>query len=62
MNAANLAELKTILLKDQQNQGSENNIGQAVDLLDKDFKKFLKTYFNESAPSGLRNVWTVTSQ
>jgi hypothetical protein len=62
VNDANLSELRTILLKDQQNQGAENSIGQAIELLDRDYKKFLKTYFNESAPSGLRNVWTVTSQ
>jgi hypothetical protein len=62
VNDANISELRTILVKDQQNQGAENSIAQAIDLLDKDYKKFLKTYFMESAPSGLRNVWTVTSQ
>jgi hypothetical protein len=59
---AYLVELRTVLIKDQQNQGPENSIGQAIELLDKDYRKFLKTYFNESAPSGLKNVWTVTSQ
>ena len=58
----NLSELRMTLIKDQQNQGAENSIDQAIDLLDKDQNKFLKTYFNESKPSGLRTVWSVTSQ
>ena len=62
VNQVNLTELRIILLKDQQNQGTANPVGQAIELLDKDSDAFLKTYFNESKPSGLRAVWSVTSQ
>ncbi|NEW81605.1 MAG: hypothetical protein GZ094_04480 [Mariniphaga sp.] len=58
----NLTELRMILLEDQQNQGDADPVGQAIELLDKDPEAFLKTYFNESKPSGLRAVWSVTSQ
>ena len=50
----NLRELREILIKDQQNQGAENSIGQAINLLDKDLKKFLKTYFNDAKLSGVK--------
>lgn len=62
VNDANLNELKEVLLKDQQNQGTENPIGLAIGLLEKDMNMFLKTYFIDSEPSGSRNVWSVTSQ
>jgi hypothetical protein len=76
VNDANLSELRAILVKDQQNQGGENEIGKAIDLLDKDLKKFLDVYFNAPIPTGLKadmyfndslppnvkTVWTVTSQ
>ena len=76
VNESNLKELRTILLKDQQNQGGENEVGKAIDLLDKDLKKFLMVYFNKPIPSGVKadfyfndslpsnvkTVWTVTSQ
>lgn len=76
VNESNLKELRTILLKDQQNQGGENEIGKAIDLLDKDLKKFLLVYFNKPLPTGVKadmyfndslptnvkTVWTVTSQ
>jgi len=76
VNETNLKELRTILLKDQQNQGGENEVGKAIDLLDKDLKKFLMVYFNkpiptgvkadfyfnDSLPSNVKTVWTVTSQ
>ncbi|MCK9404416.1 MAG: hypothetical protein M0Q26_13580 [Chitinophagaceae bacterium] len=76
VNEANLSELRTILLNDQQNQGTENYIAQAIELLDKDLKKFLNVYFNKPKPSGVKadmyfneslppevkTVWTVTSQ
>ena len=62
VNEANLNELRTILLKDKQNQRDESVISQAIDLLDKDLPTFLKSYFNESKPSGLRKNDTITSQ
>jgi hypothetical protein len=76
VNESNLKELRTVLLKDQQNQGGENEIGKAVDLLDKDLKKFLLLYFNKPVPTGVKadmyfndslppnvkTVWTVTSK
>ncbi len=75
VNEDNLSELKTILLKDQQNQGGENYIAEALALLDSDLKTFLhkyfnkpvptnikaEMYFNESLPPDVKTVWTVTS-
>ena len=76
VNDANLTELRTILIKDQQNQGAGNLIAPAIEMLDKDVRKFLNTYFNkpkssgvkadmyfnESLPPNVKTVWTVTSQ
>ena len=76
VNEANLTELKTILLKDQQNQGSGNLLTPAIELLDKDLRGFLKRYFNtlestdvkadmyfnDSLPPNVKTVWTITSK
>lgn len=76
VNEANITELRTILLKDQQNQGAGNLLTPAIELLDKDLKSFLMKYFNKPIPSGVKadmyfndslppevkTVWTITSQ
>ena len=76
VNDVNLTELRTTLLKDQQNQGAKNRLTPAVELLDKDVKSFLKKYFNKPLPSGVKadmyfndslppnvkTVWTLTSK
>jgi len=58
----NLTELRSVLLKDQQNQGSGNSIVMAIDLFDKDSKEFLDKYFIESNSSEIKSTWTVTSK
>jgi hypothetical protein len=76
VNEANLTELRATLLKDQQNQGAGNLVAPAIELLDNDFKSFLKKYFNtpestsvkadmyfnDSLPSNVKTVWTITSK
>jgi hypothetical protein len=75
VNETNLKELKTILLKDQQNQGKGNLLEKPILLLDKDLKAFLQIYFNnaytsgkeipmyfnDSIPPDVKTVWTITS-
>lgn len=72
----NLNELKELLIKDKENQGEPNFMGQAIDLLNKDLNEFLKVYFNEpvtkgivphfyindSLPPDVKTVWSITSQ
>lgn len=61
MRMKNVAELREILLKDQENQGRKEPIASAIKLLDEDLNKFLNTYFLPSAPSNQRGVWSITS-
>jgi hypothetical protein len=52
----NIDELKTILIKDQENQGSAEPIASALKMLDEDLGKFLNTYFLPSRPTGARDI------
>ena len=58
----NIAELKSLLLKDQENQGYAEPVSSAIKLLNEDPDSFLKIYFLPSKKSKLRNNWTITSQ
>jgi hypothetical protein len=58
---ADIAELKRTLIKDQRNERTREPIASALKMLVTNLNKFLKTYFLPSAPSGLRNDWTITS-
>lgn len=58
----NIEELKSVLLKDQANQGYAEPVSSAIKLLNEDPNRFLNTYFLPSKKSKLRNVWTITSQ
>jgi hypothetical protein len=53
---ANVEELKAILLKDQENQGSAEPIASALKMLEEDRNKFLNTYFLPSKPTGAKDV------
>jgi hypothetical protein len=57
----NLAELRGILIKDQENEKTKEPIALAIKLLDKDLNKFLKTYFLPSKGNNLRGDWSITS-
>jgi hypothetical protein len=57
----NLAELRGILIKDQENEKTKEPIALAIKLLDKDLNKFLKTYFLPSKGTNLRGDWSITS-
>ncbi|MHB1106559.1 MAG: hypothetical protein ACYCZ2_09365, partial [Lutibacter sp.] len=59
---SNLNELRSILKKDIENQGTSEFVGPALDLLDSDINQFLDTYFNVTPFTGQRNVWSVTSK
>jgi len=52
----NVTELRTTLLKDEQNQGSTEPIASAIKLLDSNLDKFLATYFLPSQPTGARDA------
>ena len=56
INRANVEELRSVLLKDQQNQGRAEPIASAVALLDKDLNAFLNTYFLPSKVTGAKDV------
>ncbi|MHB8581534.1 MAG: hypothetical protein ACYDA4_16950 [Ignavibacteriaceae bacterium] len=67
----NIAELRAILLKDQENQENSEPIAMAIKLLDKNLNKFLKTYFLPSQPANFKGdifsaknkkLWDLTSQ
>lgn len=58
---ADIAELKRTLIKDQRNERTREPIASALKMLVTNLNKFLKIYFLPSAPSGLRNDWTITS-
>jgi len=70
INKNNIDELRMVMVKDQQNMGSEEPMGTAIRMLDTDLKKFLKTYFLPWAQSdknqdwadwGSAANWTITS-
>lgn len=75
-NEALIAELKGVLRKDHENQGSGSQMESAMQLLDRDVKAFLSQYFlppvnpaknlhfyfNDSIPAHLKTVWTLTSK
>jgi hypothetical protein len=68
VNERNAQELRSLLVQDQKNMGSEEPMRSAITLFDSDFDKFLKTYFLPSAPSGKNDnwdspgFWSITSQ
>jgi hypothetical protein len=71
-----VTELKQLLEKDRINQGRGNLLSPAIDLLNKDIRKFLAVYFikpdltnakvdmyfNDSIPANVKTVWTITSK
>ncbi|MHB8581226.1 MAG: hypothetical protein ACYDA4_15390 [Ignavibacteriaceae bacterium] len=57
----NIAELKRILTKDQENEKTKEPIATALDLLDKNLNKFLGTYFLPSKPTDSKGDWSITS-
>lgn len=59
---SNIEELKSVLLKDIENQGTSEFIGPALELLNTDVNKFLNTYFIVVASTGEKSVWSVTSK
>ncbi len=75
-NEALIAELKDLLRKDHENQGSGSVMDPAIKLLDRDVEAFLGQYFlppvnstntlhfyfNDSIPAHLKTVWTLTSR
>ena len=57
INKKNIEELRAVMVKDQQNMGTEEPMGTAIRMLDTDLKKFLKTYFLPWAQSGKNQDW-----
>lgn len=57
----NIAELKSVLLKDQENQGCAEPIASAITLLNEDLDRFLNIYFVPSKKSTLKYSWSITS-
>jgi len=68
VNERNVLELRSLLVQDQKNMGTEEPMGSAITTLDNDLDQFLKTYFLPSAPSGKNDnwdspgFWSITSQ
>jgi hypothetical protein len=63
VNQNNVEELKSLLIKDQENQNSKEPLAIAIKLLEEDLDKFLNTYF--LVPDSRKNkvkVWSITSQ
>jgi hypothetical protein len=58
----NIAELRTVLLKDQENEGVNEPVTSAVKMLDQNLNKFLKTYFIPSKATNLKGDWSITSK
>jgi hypothetical protein len=58
----NIIELRKILLKDQENERTDEPIASAVKMLDNNLDQFLKTYFLPSDASNLRDQWSITSK
>jgi len=70
LNQENIRELREVMVKDQQNMGSKEPLGTAIQMLDADLKKFLTTYFlpwtksdksQDWADWGSAANWTITS-
>ncbi len=75
-NPVLVVELKELLKKDLKNQGENNCLQQAINLLDKNIYQFLQVYFvkppkktntldmyfNDSIPANVKTVWTITSK
>jgi hypothetical protein len=57
INKRSVEELRAVMVKDQQNMGTEEPMGSAIRMLDTDLKKFLKTYFLPWAQSGKNQDW-----
>ena len=57
INKKNIEELRGLMVKDQQNMGTEEPMGSAIRMLDTDLKKFLKTYFLPWVQSGKNQDW-----
>ena len=57
INKKNVKELRAVMVKDQQNMGTEEPMGAAIRMLDADLKKFLKTYFLPWAQSAQKQDW-----
>ncbi len=58
----NITELRKILLKDQENEGTNEPIASAIKMLDNNLNKFFKTYFLPSKATNLRDQWSITSK
>lgn len=57
----NIIELRKILIKDQENENTNEPIASAIKLLDNNLNKFLKTYFIPSKKTNLKDGWSITS-
>ena len=57
----NITELRKILIKDQENENTNEPIASAIKLLDNNLNKFLKTYFIPSKKTNLKDGWSITS-
>ena len=58
----NIIELRKILLKDQENERTDEPISSVVKMLDNNLDQFLKTYFLPSDATNLRDQWSITSK
>jgi hypothetical protein len=58
----NISELRNILLKDMENQQSDEPVLSAIRLLDTDLNKFLETYFLHKAVDDKKLKWSITSE
>jgi hypothetical protein len=57
VNKENIRELRAVMVKDQHNMGSQEPLGTAIQMLDADLEKFLKTYFLTSTKSDKNQDW-----
>jgi len=62
VNAQNVAELRALLVMDQQNMEVSEPILTALAMFDADFTKFLATYFLPTPPTGTKIGAAITSQ
>ena len=59
----NVQELKSLLIRDMQNQQTERkDMEDALQMLNNDLHRFLNTYFQETTVPGNSEVWTITSK
>lgn len=59
----NVQELKSLLIRDMQNQQTERkDMEDALQMLNNDLHRFLNTYFQETTVPGNYEVWTITSK